>query len=473
MRCLSVSDLVQLTAHRCSSPLFLLLFLLVCFSPVLRFQDRASSPPAVRTTSSNPFSLYTVHSDGLTPSLKSRDPSSSLSPSPSSSPLSPYLITDPTQLPSLQPDCHGPPRVLRPHTFDWPDHPGLGLVMEAWFSTPLDLVLVTFMHPDEPPYASLQVVVDGWQNVTGHYNEVIEDLFVREKSTDHNLRHFTFYLTTPVNASNSVAVSILGRTVVWTDLIIQTELAVSTDVVHVTLFKYDVELLQSSYDHYTQQGFTRFVWAYNGEVTAEVLASMPQRCNIVLVEWNYTYMIRDAQQQCLFPLLTWSMLRLLPQVDWLMYTDMDEYAHVTTGMPIMQRIASLPQQQLWTFRNRFAHVQDGWKEWMADYANGSTTTPLIIRPDTGLLECIVRSKTLYHRSFPKLMLPIIGPHTPLHPIKDYCHPELEHYHVLNYRRVTTQHTNTHTLQQQQRTVTPPAPQRPDSPHFCSLSCVPA
>ena len=372
---------------------------------------------------------------GFCSSLSPPAVSSPSSPSNSSS-CDPFIRDWSESLSPLPAHCPPAPRVLRPKAVMWPGHPRLALAHDMWFNTPMDLAVVGYFHEHseawgddtEPKWGTdVQVWVNGEQNITGRFVQAGES---------PNGRFLVFHLFHPVTATNYVTFTVHSTSVVHHNLTVLSTLPVTADAVFWSLFKYDMDLVPIAYSHYKRQGFDRIVLAYNGQVTEDVLAQLPRRSDVVVLEWDYEYMIAGRQrfQQALITLLTWSMHRLLPQVEWVMYADLDEYAVSITGESVVSTIREhRPHESVWMSLNQWAYVDDGWRTWATDFAvHGNTTTPLQLRPKTAPEGCGFRAKTLYHRSFSVTQLPLIGAHHPLER-KTGCNNLIVHYHVLNFR----------------------------------------
>lgn len=58
---------------------------------------------------------------------------------------------------------------------------------------------------------------------------------------------------------------------------------------YTTLFKYDYELTNLTYDYYSKQGVEHFYFYYNDEITEDITDFFANKNNITLIEWNFAY----------------------------------------------------------------------------------------------------------------------------------------------------------------------------------------
>jgi hypothetical protein len=311
-------------------------------------------------------------------------------------------------------------RVHRPANLLFPDKSDVAIVYDAWFRTPLELFLIVHYHPNVN-YAQLQVTVDG-NDATGRF---------KDYGRNPNGRHLVYQLRHPVAAKNMLKLSFGDVTATHYNLDVLSLLPVTAELVHTTLFMHDFELLDLAYKYYTAQGFTRFIWAYNGVIDDAVLAKIPAYPNLELVEWNYAYSFRipTAWQHAQICWLTYTVHRILPQSEWVASVDFDEFLAIRTGERIADAISSRPLKQMHIFRNRFAEVPSDWKEVHLN----SESPSLKLRLDADLFKCPDRAKTLYHRSFLDNPLPVIGAHAPEPFVPGFCPDGFENIHVLNFR----------------------------------------
>lgn len=324
------------------------------------------------------------------------------------------------------------PHVIIPCTFDLPSHRGAGLVFDAWFRTPVELVIIAHYHD------------------TFRDSNYMNDLHVYVNNVDYTGRciaygdgkkygnHYIYHLLQPVTVINSVTFGLDNNTSTYYNLQIYTLEPISNDIVHTTLFNYDIDLLELAYIHYTAQGFTKFIWAYNGILNDTILAQIPQHPNIYIVEWKYAYRYSTKTwQQGQTSYSTYVHTKILPLNQYVMYADLDEFAVTnTSSVTIAQYLSSLPTiEPFHVFRNRYAIVQSDWRDWLYQYIHHNTTASLYIDVDAELLECAERAKTLYHRSWNMYIQPIVNPHHPLkhHNWLGQCKDGLQHYHILNFR----------------------------------------
>ena len=339
--------------------------------------------------------------------------------------------------------AHRGAHVLRPHAVPWPGRPGYAVVFDCWFGTPMTLTVVGFWHDHLAPQwgRDMEVRVDamdgrGWQDVSARFIE---------QGQYPNGRLLTFHLDRPVRPfNNSVSFhASQGDVVQHHNLAVQSLLPITREAVHVAMFKTDLQLLPLHVHHMTQQGFTHFLWFHNGPVTPEVLSMMPPNDGrVVLMEWDFLYMMpdHDNMQQAYMALLTWVARRLLPHVEWVMITDLDEFPIALSGEPLLTHLSRrLPWQSVWKCRDRFAYVMNGWLEWMQRFAAqpGQVAAPLTLQPSASTLPCLERGKSIYHRSFLLVPEPIMGGHHPVVVRGEMCHESLEQLHVLNFRRGVT------------------------------------
>lgn len=140
----------------------------------------------------------------------------------------------------------------------------------------------------------------------------------------HNDIYCTYYIITssdPKWSSKSSLVFLLNIDGIERQFEVSKTEVKKKDMVAMTMFKNDTELIHSYVTYYTRMGVDHFYMYYND---VKPIQSLPQYPNVTYIQWNYPYYVDNhhhAQIGAITDFLYWSK----HFAKYVLYNDMDEY----------------------------------------------------------------------------------------------------------------------------------------------------